>query len=362
MIRRLVDKTSPVACIFILIGFAIAGLSPFHAPQNGARWLGTESGIGIVGDGVVLSDRLFSSLESQQGECSVELWIHAANNRGASTILDFYQAHPQGQFSIRQVGNSLIQVIKASPSAVHVLEAAHTFFPGKRTLLTVTSGTKGTTLYLDAEPVLNSGDLELLNQDCSGQLSLGAAAISYSGWNGDLYGLAIFNSRLTESQVLQHYRGWNSAGHIEAIPSDDLIALYKFDERSGNIVHNEIAGEPDLLIPQRFQTPGRPFLARPWHEFQSGSIGWKDVLINIAGFIPFGFFIYSFLSSTKLKGRMGFAAIGIGMVVSLTIEVLQWYLPTRDSSMTDVLTNTAGTTMGAAMYRLIFGKLEARNS
>ena len=42
------------------------------------------------------------------------------------------------------------------------------------------------------------------------------------------------------------------------------------------------------------------------------------------------------------------------MLLSLTIELLQIYLPTRDSSMIDLICNTLGTIFGVIIFHYFF--------
>jgi glycopeptide antibiotics resistance protein len=78
---------------------------------------------------------------------------------------------------------------------------------------------------------------------------------------------------------------------------------------------------------------------------------WSDMGVNIAGFIPFGFFFALWFSLTPGIARPRLTALLLGFTISLIIESLQYFLPTRDSSMTDLLNNTIGTALGVALCR-----------
>jgi len=73
------------------------------------------------------------------------------------------------------------------------------------------------------------------------------------------------------------------------------------------------------------------------------------------GFIPFGFFLSFWLIKGRqwASGHAYLGAIFIGISVSLSIELLQIYLPTRDSSMTDLICNTIGTILGVIVFKRI---------
>jgi glycopeptide antibiotics resistance protein len=70
--------------------------------------------------------------------------------------------------------------------------------------------------------------------------------------------------------------------------------------------------------------------------------------INVVGFIPAGFFICASLISLRSGKRSIALTALIGLALSLTIEILQAYIPMRNSGCTDLITNTLGTTIGAA--------------
>jgi glycopeptide antibiotics resistance protein len=75
--------------------------------------------------------------------------------------------------------------------------------------------------------------------------------------------------------------------------------------------------------------------------------------LNIAGFIPLGFFFTVYFSLVRPIPRPRIMVVVLGLTISLTIETAQYFLPTRDSSMTDVITNTLGTAIGVAFYQPI---------
>jgi glycopeptide antibiotics resistance protein len=116
-----------------------------------------------------------------------------------------------------------------------------------------------------------------------------------------------------------------------------------------------------LYIPERYTELKHTLLRWPWDEYYPGWTYWKDVLMNIVGFMPLGFFLCAYLSLGLRFGRPGLITILFGFTVSLTVEILQAYLPTRDSGMTDIITNTMGTTLGVLVFRytgLALGSLE----
>jgi VanZ family protein len=86
---------------------------------------------------------------------------------------------------------------------------------------------------------------------------------------------------------------------------------------------------------------------------------WFDVAINVAGYAPFGFLLaVSALRTGRGRHAVLMAALAAG-AVSLAMETLQSYLPTRVASNVDFVLNTEGALAGAALAKLLerFGAL-----
>ncbi len=77
------------------------------------------------------------------------------------------------------------------------------------------------------------------------------------------------------------------------------------------------------------------FLDPPGKKYYSGLGYWKDLAINIGGFVPLGFAFCAYWALCCPIKRAASAAVLVGVAVTLTIEILQCYLPTRQSGVTD---------------------------
>jgi glycopeptide antibiotics resistance protein len=105
------------------------------------------------------------------------------------------------------------------------------------------------------------------------------------------------------------------------------------------------------MIPERFFVL-RPWFLEPfWKEFHAGWSYWENVGVNIGGFIPLGFFFCAYLTLVWRMERATMVTVALGLLVSLTIEVSQAFLPSRDSGTTDLFTNAFGTWIGVVAYR-----------
>jgi hypothetical protein len=338
-------------CLAVLCITLSLGLWPFHSPRNAVSWLANQDVLELGRNATLFSSRSLSAPEPP--EATVEIWLLPQRIWDAGTFLSFYQAG-RSQFTLRQSLTDLL-LQRETPSNGTSAKTARLyvddlFRPRRPVFLTVTSGPRGVCIYLDGVLAKTAPHFPLSAQDFAGRLILGDSAGQTDSWKGQFFRLAIYQRQLTPYEVLQNYTAWKEKGRPATSGVQRPFALYLFDEHSGNIVHDRAGSGVDLYIPQTYQVIDKIFLEPVWSEFAMTQSYWSAALKNIVGFLPFGFCFYPYLLTAFQPRRPRLLTVLLGTAVSLTIEVLQGFLPTRDSGTTDIITNTLGTWIGVVCY------------
>jgi VanZ family protein len=225
------------------------------------------------------------------------------------------------------------------------------FRAGKRVFLTVVSEPLETKVYLDGvlAQKLSSQYFQSSKETCSGNFVVGDSPSDAESWQGELYGLAIYRRNLSSEQVMASYNSWTKAEEPDESMTAKPDSLYLFKEK-GDSIHDRGSSGVNLSIPKHYEIAQQTLLESPWRAFRPTSSYLKDILINIGGFVPFGLTLGAFLVARGRVNTVTSMVVLAGFLLSLTIETLQSYLPTRDSDLTDVMTNTLGTWIGAILY------------
>lgn len=356
------SKVIPAACLAIVAVVLTLGLWPFRAPTNSVSWLAGENGLSFGPHGAAFTrESLLVPSAPSPSSCSLEVWVRPANTRQAAAILAFdSSAEPTLPFSLREYLAAIIvqrYVIDAQGNGSRswfvidrVLRAREKVF------LALVAGKPETIFYVNGVPVASSAAIGFACSDLAGRLVLGTSTVD-DPWSGQILGLAIYSSGLTAAQVAEHFRSWTANRGPAFQDEEKPLALYLFDEHAGTLVHNRAASPADLAIPPRYTVLHPAFLRPVWAQFSYGARPWArrqfwlDIAENVVGFVPVGFLFLAYFSRVKPVRRGLALVIVLGFLVSLTIEVLQHFLPTRDSGMNDLITNTAGTLLGALLFR-----------
>jgi VanZ family protein len=85
-----------------------------------------------------------------------------------------------------------------------------------------------------------------------------------------------------------------------------------------------------------------------------------DLIVNVLGYIPFGLLVFASLQGRQ--GKIGASATWLltcaaGLLLSLTLETLQNFLPSRTPSNLDLICNTIGAVLGASFARWLQPRL-----
>ena len=352
-----------LVCVLVLGGMLVAGLWPFHAPRNQVTWLSGGNGLQFARHGMILSSGKFEAAhDSADGPCSLEIWFEPARTWFSATLLSFYAPERRRQFSLGQSMTDLglqSDVLREHYQTLTTgLDVADVFQQGKLAFVTLTSTGGQTSVYLNGAPIKTAANFQISIQDFAGELVVGNSPIAGGSWRGQVRGLAVYDVALSPVEVRQDFETWSRKGRPDISETRDAVAIYVFDEHAGNVIHNQVSPGTDLYIPDRYMILDQAFLRPFWVEYYPARSYWEGVvLINVIGFIPFGFLFCAYFSLNGRITKPALVTILLGFAVSLTIECLQALLPTRDSGTTDLITNTLGTCIGIWIYRWSFWKV-----
>jgi hypothetical protein len=346
-----------VSCIILMLG-----LWPLHSPMNDVRWLNRTSGLSFGRYGTVRSLSPLT-LSRPQGEASgtLEIWVQPARWTKSATVLALFTLEHPFFFSLRQAMTDLeIQTtVQKGEAQRKVCLSVHEAFgqalrEQKSVFISVTYGPEGTTVYLNGALAETSPNFHIPQNAFTGRVLVGDSPRRPDSFQGLMRGLAFYDEKLADEQILRHYLTWTKYGHPAIAEDEQNIALYLFDEGEGPVIHDRSAGSADLYIPERYTVINKISMEPFWEEFKMSRSYWKGVIENIVGFLPVGFFFYAYFRDARLVRRPMLVTVASGLLTSLTIEILQTFLPTRYSGTTDLITNTLGTYAGGLCFTKIY--------
>jgi VanZ like family/Concanavalin A-like lectin/glucanases superfamily len=344
----------------VLLGF---GLWPFDfLPRNQVEWLRERNGIHFAGYGEVYGPTIGnlnggSSTAHGTDSYSIEIWLDVWSKTYPEVTAIFVVDNPATppNLAIMRSGPDLLVrgrfLDKENGVVTRKLWMDDACLKGEPRFITFTSGPEDSALYL--EGVLQKRyPLVLTNDSLVGRLLLGHSPTGKEAWTGDVFALAIYNRALTAEEVSRHYEDWQQARIADLANERGIVALYPFNEGSGTVIHNRAGSAPDLILPNHFKLLHANTLS-PGLDIHRSNL--RDIVVNIVGFAPFGFFGCAYLRCVRRLGKVQSALtiIALGAITSLAIEFLQAHLPSRDSSLLDVIDNTLGTVLGMILFMCV---------
>jgi hypothetical protein len=247
----------------------------------------------------------------------------------------------------------------------------------------------GNTLHLFENGTIRKkrdvGALRFTAWEDSYPIVMGTDGQGNSQWRGAIYEIAVYDRALAPEEV-QGCKGpadamvaadpWSgghegntieadgrqpASGHRKSETAEETRPLIHYVFVPENTYAKEFRGgkalavrdlgrgaAADLVIPEYFMPYQRSYLKNDWIKY---SLNWLDVAVNILGFLPLGVLLMRSLTGRGLNAVMALCmAVAGGSVVSFGVEYLQAFLPSRDSSLGDLIMNCAGTLIGSIGY------------
>lgn len=355
----------PAYSVPALFGISMAilyfGLTPKdYNSLNSTSWIRDHPGVHFKKYGVMYTGRFIeNSTPSTPSPLTLEIILNPERHEtdGFEHILVIHNGHDGKQLLLAQYRSWIVLMQgddydhkRRTPRIAVDIKT----LPKGPWFLTMVAGSNGTRLFCNGQLAREKSDLLIYLPDGErSRILLGNSPYGNRPWSGDILGLGFYRLELTHQEIQSHYHKRVRAGHY-SLETDGSrpSAFYSFDEGSGERAHDQSLGRNDLTLPHEMKIFERKILDSKWQTYRpSVFIDW---LLNLFGFIPFGFF----LSAVLMRFRTGFSrrvvliSVFTGFLLSLTIELAQAWIPSRSSSLSDLILNTLGAFIGSTGCRL----------
>ncbi len=336
-----------------------AGLDPKgYLFRNEVEWLGERPGLrfgkfGRVHSAPFLGEETAASLN--QGGYTLVLAFNPAADHGAgfSVIASFHAGDSQSQIIIGQWREFVI-VMNGDDfdnnRRLPRVSADTSLFADRPLLLTIATTSRGTSLYLNGERVATNAKLHLTlpAKPELGRLVLGNSVNASQPWTGEISLFEMLAGPLAPHEVQAHYHSWRAGSARKPGPPAHALLSFDFAEAGGSTIASRGSLAEPLTIPARLHALGARALAWEAPVGASNQSLTFDIVLNFVGFMPFGIaFALILRTSPQSHFKTLLLTTVAGLALSLIIELTQAWIPSRDSSLRDLLLNTAGAPAGA---------------
>lgn len=205
--------------------------------------------------------------------------------------------------------------------------------------LRIESDNEGTRVFVNGEMRGQNRNLIMDYPRNPGQtlLIMGNRIDAETPWSGTVYNLTISGS-VTLPEENPHE------------PELEYSFVETADKFGGK---DEYAGE--LIFPSKIRSLKKSVLEIPEYGMLGSGTMSSDIFFNYFGFIPLGFLIYA--NHPPKKRRKGISPLAASLLFpflfSFAIEISQIWIPFRDSSLLDLILNSAGGLTGGLILRKI---------
>jgi VanZ family protein len=360
-------KTLGIINILLALALLIAGLWPFQLkPANTVGRITGHNGI-ITGNNCLIYEKrkyenpgILSFLKSTD-EMTIECLVRAspAIDDNFAVILCLYDDFDPELLMIGKWKSDLILrrriPLGGDTYTYHFANAENVIRPGKQYHLMVSMERRGTSIFINGKELKQFTGFRLITgkESTAGyRIILGNDPRVKGPWTGEIQGLALYDTSHNAHDAMKHFLDWSKHDFESLSKGKGIVALYPMNEGRGPVLKNIITKKGELIIPDYLYALKKSPLSLPWMEFWKYWIFYFDLLINILGFIPLGFFLMAFFVSCNKK--MGVVSdivtVLTGSCISLFIEMAQVWMPSRTSSLTDLICNIIGTILGVVIF------------